>query len=118
MKQVYFFGDGKAEGAGLGKEALGGKGSGLAEMTALGIPVPPGFTIHTAVCTEYGREQSLDGVKAEANAALARVEQSAGKRFGDPKDPLLVSVRSGSRASMRGRTRCTWPRVPVTGTRP
>ncbi|HEY7111824.1 MAG TPA: pyruvate, phosphate dikinase [Thermoanaerobaculia bacterium] len=102
MKKVYFFGDGKAEGAGLGKDALGGKGSGLAEMTALGVPVPPGFTIHTAVCAEYGQGESLDALKKEADAALARVEQSAGRRFGDPKNPLLVSVRSGARSSMPG----------------
>jgi pyruvate,orthophosphate dikinase len=102
MKKVYFFGNGVAEGAGLGKEALGGKGSGLAEMTAIGIPVPPGFTIHTAVCADYGRGGSLDGVRSEVDAALARVEETAGKRFGDPKDPLLVSVRSGARSSMPG----------------
>jgi pyruvate,orthophosphate dikinase len=102
MKKVYFFGDGVAEGAGLGKEALGGKGSGLAEMTALGIPVPPGFTIDTSVCADSARGQSLDGVLAEVDAALSRVEQSAGKRFGDEKDPLLVSVRSGARSSMPG----------------
>ena len=102
MKKVYFFGDGVAEGAGLGKEALGGKGSGLAEMTALGIPVPPGFTIDTSVCADFTRGQSLDGVRAEVDAALARVEQAARKRFGDEKDPLLVSVRSGARSSMPG----------------
>jgi pyruvate,orthophosphate dikinase len=102
MKKVFFFGDGVAEGAGLGKEALGGKGSGLAEMTALGIPVPPGFTIDTSVCADYTRGVALDGVRGEVDAALSRVEQSAGKRFGDPKDPLLVSVRSGARSSMPG----------------
>ena len=102
MKKVYFFGKGVAEGAGLGKEALGGKGSGLAEMTALGIPVPPGFTIDTSVCADYSRGVSLDGVRAEVDAALARVEQVAAKRLGDPKDPLLVSVRSGARSSMPG----------------
>ncbi|MGH9367664.1 MAG: PEP/pyruvate-binding domain-containing protein, partial [Thermoanaerobaculia bacterium] len=102
MKRVYFFGDGVSEGAGLGKEALGGKGSGLAEMTALGIPVPPGFTIDTSVCADYTRGVSLDGVRGEVDAALARVERAAGKRFGDPDDPLLVSVRSGARSSMPG----------------
>ncbi len=102
MKKVYFFGAGVAEGAGLGKEALGGKGSGLAEMTALGIPVPPGFTIDTSVCADYTRGIPLDGVRGEVDAALARVEQTAGKRFGDPGDPLLVSVRSGARSSMPG----------------
>jgi pyruvate,orthophosphate dikinase len=102
MKKVYFFGNGVAEGAGLGKEALGGKGSGLAEMTALGIPVPPGFTIDTSVCADYTRGVPLDGVRAEVGGALARVEAASGKRFGDPKDPLLVSVRSGARSSMPG----------------
>jgi len=102
MKHVYFFGNGEAEGAGLGKEALGGKGSGLAEMTALGIPVPPGFTIDTAVCADYTRGISLDGVRSEVDAALGRVEKTAGRRFGDPANPLLVSVRSGARSSMPG----------------
>ncbi len=102
MKKVYFFGNGVAEGAGLGKEPLGGKGSGLAEMTALGIPVPPGFTIDTSVCADYTRGLPLEGVRAEVAGALARVEAAAGKRFGDPKDPLLVSVRSGARSSMPG----------------
>jgi pyruvate,orthophosphate dikinase len=102
MKKVYFFGGGVAEGAGLGKESLGGKGFGLAEMTALGIPVPPGFTIDTSVCADYTRGLPLDGVRGEVDAALSRVEQAAGKRFGDPRDPLLVSVRSGARSSMPG----------------
>jgi pyruvate,orthophosphate dikinase len=102
MKKVYFFGGGVAEGAGLGKEALGGKGFGLAEMTALGIPVPPGFTIDTSVCADYTKGLPLDGVRGEVDAALSRVEQAAGKRFGDPRDPLLVSVRSGARSSMPG----------------
>jgi pyruvate,orthophosphate dikinase len=102
MKKVYFFGGGVAEGAGLGKEALGGKGFGLAEMTALGIPVPPGFTIDTSVCADYTRGLPLDGVRGEVDAALSRLEQAAGKRFGDPRDPLLVSVRSGARSSMPG----------------
>ena len=102
MKKVFFFGNGEAEGAGLGKEALGGKGSGLAEMTALGIPVPAGFTIDTSVCADYTQNASLDSVKAEVDAALSRVEQAAGRRFGDPKNPLLVSVRSGARSSMPG----------------
>jgi pyruvate,orthophosphate dikinase len=102
VKKVFFFGDGKAEGAGLGKERLGGKGSGLAEMTALGIPVPPGFTIETSVCADYTRGAGLDGVRGEVAEALARVERAAGKGFGDSANPLLVSVRSGARSSMPG----------------
>ncbi|MCA1581773.1 MAG: pyruvate, phosphate dikinase [Acidobacteria bacterium] len=102
MKRVFFFGEGEAEGAGLGKETLGGKGSGLAEMTALGIPVPPGFTIETGVCVDFSHGASLDGVHAEVETALARLEHVTEKRFGDPEDPLLVSVRSGARSSMPG----------------
>src|SRR6266545_2737802 len=102
MKRVFFFGNGQAEGAGLGKERLGGKGSGLAEMTALGIPVPPGFTIETSVSAEYSRGTSLDGLRSEVAQALAKVEEAAGRRFGDPANPLLVSVRSGARSSMPG----------------
>jgi pyruvate,orthophosphate dikinase len=102
MKRVFFFGKGSAEGAGLGKERLGGKGSGLAEMTALGIPVPPGFTIDAAVSAEYSRDPSLEGLKSEVTEALKRVEAATGRRFGDPANPLLVSVRSGARSSMPG----------------
>ncbi len=102
MKRVYYFGNGRAEGAGLGKERLGGKGSGLAEMTALGIPVPPGFTIETSVSAEYSRGVSLDGLKSEVAESLSKVEAAAGRRFGDPANPLLVSVRSGARSSMPG----------------
>src|SRR5215471_14155556 len=101
-KRVFFFGNGVAEGAGLGKEKLGGKGAGLAEMTAIGIPVPPGFTIETGVCAEYTKNGRVDGLDAEVAEALARLEQSAGRRFGDPANPLLVSVRSGARSSMPG----------------
>ncbi|HEY3169814.1 MAG TPA: pyruvate, phosphate dikinase, partial [Thermoanaerobaculia bacterium] len=102
MKRVFFFGAGQAEGAGLGKERLGGKGAGLAEMTALGIPVPPGFTIETSVCAEFARVGSLDGLRPEVDEALGRVEHMTGRKFGDPKNPLLVSVRSGARSSMPG----------------
>ena len=102
MKKVFSFGVGVAEGAGLGKEKLGGKGAGLAEMTALGIPVPPGFTIDTTVCNDFTRGVPLDSVHAEVDAALARLEKDAGHKFGDPVDPLLVSVRSGARSSMPG----------------
>jgi pyruvate,orthophosphate dikinase len=102
MKRVYFFGQGEAEGAGLGKEKLGGKGAGLAEMTALGIPVPPGFTIETSVCLDYIRTGDLEGLKPEVEEALTRVEHATGRKFGDPQNPLLVSVRSGARSSMPG----------------
>jgi pyruvate,orthophosphate dikinase len=102
MKRVFFFGGGMAEGAGLGKETLGGKGAGLAEMTALGIPVPPGFTIETSVCADYSRGAAVDGVREEVEKTLTRLEQSTEKRFGDAANPLLVSVRSGARSSMPG----------------
>jgi pyruvate,orthophosphate dikinase len=102
MKRVFSFGNGVAEGAGLGKETLGGKGAGLAEMTALGVPVPPGFTIETSVCADFSRGASLDGIRAEVESALAKLEHDADKRFGDPRNPLLVSVRSGARSSMPG----------------
>jgi pyruvate, orthophosphate dikinase len=102
MKRVFFFGNGRAEGAGLGKERLGGKGYGLAEMTALGIPVPPGFTIEAAVSAQYSSGTELDGLKNEVAQALSQVEGAAGRRFGDPANPLLVSVRSGARSSMPG----------------
>ncbi|HEV2063667.1 MAG TPA: PEP/pyruvate-binding domain-containing protein, partial [Thermoanaerobaculia bacterium] len=102
MKKVFAFGHGVAEGAGLGKERLGGKGAGLAEMTALGIPVPPGFTIETSVCNDVTRGVPLDAIRGEVDAALARLEKDAGRSFGDPANPLLVSVRSGARSSMPG----------------
>jgi pyruvate, orthophosphate dikinase len=101
---VYFFGEGKAEGDGKQKELLGGKGAGLAEMTNLGIPVPPGFTITTEVCTYYyanGRQYPGD-LQGQAKDALGRVERIMGRTFGDPANPLLFSVRSGARASMPG----------------
>src|SRR5687768_17605439 len=102
MKRVFYFGERVAEGAGLGKEKLGGKGAGLAEMTALGIPVPPGFTIDTSVCLDYIRTGDLEPLKPEVEEALARLEKATGRKFGDPKNPLLVSVRSGARSSMPG----------------
>ena len=101
---VYFFGDGKAEGDGSMKELLGGKGAGLAEMTNLGLPVPPGFTITTRECIRFydaGRVLRPT-LEAEALAALGRVESTLGRRFGDGRNPLLLSVRSGARASMPG----------------
>ncbi|MEW6759099.1 MAG: PEP/pyruvate-binding domain-containing protein, partial [Acidobacteriota bacterium] len=103
-KWVFFFGNGKAEGHGKQKELLGGKGAGLAEMTNLGIPVPPGFTITTEVCTYFyanGRTYPAD-LRAQVDDALAGVEAIMGRTFGDPANPLLFSVRSGARASMPG----------------
>ena len=103
-KWVFTFGDGKAEGkAGL-RDLLGGKGANLAEMANLGLPVPPGFTIPTSVCTYfYAHEKTYPReLKAQVEKALDHVGKLAGKAFGDPKNPLLVSVRSGGRASMPG----------------
>ncbi|HET7909865.1 MAG TPA: pyruvate, phosphate dikinase, partial [Nitrospira sp.] len=103
-KYVYYFGDGKAEGTSNMKELLGGKGAGLAEMTNLGISVPPGFTISTEACVEYYRlgKKYPPGMWEASLQALKRVERSMGLGFGDPERPLLVSVRSGARASMPG----------------
>jgi pyruvate,orthophosphate dikinase len=101
---VYSFGGGGADGDASMKNLLGGKGANLAEMSALGLPVPPGFTITTEACTHYyqnGRAYP-EPLKADVAAALAKVESLTGKRFGDPANPLLVSVRSGARASMPG----------------
>ena len=103
-KYVYFFGDGKAEGRADMKNLLGGKGANLAEMTSIGLPVPAGFTITTEVCTEYYNNNQAypAGLKEEVAANLIAVEELMGKKFGDPQNPLLVSVRSGARASMPG----------------
>jgi len=103
-KWVYTFGDGTAEGASGLRDLLGGKGANLAEMANLGLPVPPGFTITTEVCTHfYAHEQTYpDDLKAQVAQALAQVGRIAGRTFGDVKRPLLVSVRSGARASMPG----------------
>ena len=103
-KWIYTFGDGKAEGAAHMRELLGGKGANLAEMAGLGLPVPPGFTITTEVCTHFtaNDETYPDGLEAELTAALAGIEKIMGAKFGDAKNPLLVSVRSGARASMPG----------------
>jgi pyruvate, orthophosphate dikinase len=103
-KRVYLFGAGKADGAADMKELLGGKGANLAEMANLGLPVPPGFTITTEVCTAfYANGGALPkGLKGEVEAALAAVGAAVGAKFGDVTSPLLVSVRSGARASMPG----------------
>lgn len=104
VKYVYFFGKGKAEGTAAMKNLLGGKGANLAEMTNLKLPVPPGFTISTEVCTYYyqNNKQYPKGLEAQVEKALAQVEKAMGAKFGDPNNPLLVSVRSGARASMPG----------------
>jgi pyruvate,orthophosphate dikinase len=103
-KWVYGFGRGAAEGRGDMRNLLGGKGAGLAEMSSLGLPVPPGFTITTEVCTHFYRNDHAYPAELEAQvaAALAEIEKGIGARFGDLKKPLLVSVRSGARASMPG----------------
>jgi pyruvate,orthophosphate dikinase len=103
-KHVFLFGKGKTDGNGGMKPLLGGKGAGLAEMCRIGLPVPPGFTITTEVCTYYydhKRTYPAD-LKAQMQAGLASIEKQTGKKFGDVKDPLLVSVRSGARDSMPG----------------
>jgi pyruvate,orthophosphate dikinase len=103
-KYVYSFGRGKAEGSSIMRNLLGGKGCELAEMTNLGIPVPPGFTITTQAWAAYNRSdrQFPEGLWEQASAALEKLEQDAGLVFGDPQRPLLVSVRSGARVSMPG----------------
>src|SRR5436189_3601175 len=103
-RYVYYFGDGHADGSGGMKPLLGGKGANLHEMTRIGLPVPPGFTITTEVCSYfYDHKRSYPRqLKAEVEAALAKVEKSVGKKLGDKDRPLLVSVRSGARDSMPG----------------
>jgi pyruvate,orthophosphate dikinase len=103
-RRVYYFGDGKADGAGNMKPLLGGKGANLAEMTRIGLPVPPGFTITTEVCTYFTQNKRTypKGLETELETALAKVEKSIGKKLGDKARPLLVSVRSGARDSMPG----------------
>jgi len=103
-KWVYFFGNGETDGQGGDKVLFGGKGANLAEMVELGIPVPAGFTITTEACIEYYRnnEQWVEGLEKQVRENIARVEKAMGKKFGDPDNPLLLSVRSGARASMPG----------------
>src|SRR5687767_3191789 len=103
-KYVYFFGGGKAEGRADMKNLLGGKGANLAEMTNIGLPVPAGFTITTEVCTYfYDHNRSYPPeLKAEVEAAMRKTEEVMGAKFGDAKNPLLVSCRSGARVSMPG----------------
>src|SRR3990167_1140738 len=103
-KYVYFFGNGRAEGRSDMKELLGGKGAGLAEMTNVGLPVPAGFTITTEVCDAYYKNNKKypKGLAEEIEKNLSRLEKLMGAKLGDPNNPLLVSVRSGSAASMPG----------------
>ena len=104
-KRVYTFGNGQAEGKAEMKNLLGGKGANLAEMNLIGVPVPPGFTITTDVCTEYfdlGKDKVVELLKPEVEKAIAGVEVLMNSKFGDIENPLLVSVRSGARASMPG----------------
>src|SRR5512137_2541863 len=104
MKNVYFFSKGETDGDATMKSLLGGKGANLADMAKLGIPVPPGFTITTEVCAYYQDHpgQTPTGLEAEVEGHLKKLEQAAGWKFGDAKNPLLVSVRSGAAASMPG----------------
>ncbi len=105
VKRVYTFGNKEAEGNGKMRELLGGKGANLAEMNLIGIPVPPGFTITTEVCAEYykeGKERVIELLRPEVEAAIKNIENLTGRKFGDSNLPLLVSVRSGARASMPG----------------
>jgi pyruvate,orthophosphate dikinase len=103
-KMVYRFGDGRADGSAKMKELLGGKGANLAEMSSLGLLVPPGFTITTEVCNGFYKQgrKYPKGLEADVAKALSEIERSVGAKFGDPRNPLLVSVRSGARASMPG----------------
>ncbi len=105
MKRIYTFGNGQAEGRADMKNLLGGKGANLAEMNLIGVPVPPGFTITTEVCTEYntlGREAVVKLLDEEVKKSVAHIEALTGNKFGDATNPLLVSVRSGARVSMPG----------------
>ena len=105
VKRVYTFGNKQAEGNGKMRELLGGKGANLAEMNLVGIPVPPGFTITTEVCTEYyekGRDAVVEMIRPEVEKAIKGIEKQTGMTFGSDTMPLLVSVRSGARASMPG----------------
>ena len=101
---VYRFGGGVSDGGRGDKELLGGKGANLAEMSSIGLPVPPGFTISTAMCTRYYQDGEVfpDGLREQVTEGIAHIEHVTGKSFGDSVNPLLVSVRSGARVSMPG----------------
>jgi len=131
-KWVYFFGAGKAEGDGEWKDLLGGKGAGLAEMTKIGLPVPAGFTISTEACDYYYRngKKYPSELAKQVKDNVAKLEKVTKKKLGDPKNPLLVSVRSGSARSMPGmmetilnlglndRSVEGWPRLRATSASP
>ncbi len=105
QKRVYLFGNGKAEGNAKMREELGGKGANLAEMNHIGVPVPPGFTITTDCCNEYyqvGQQKIMELLNDDVMAAVKHIEDLMNCKFGDAQNPLLVSVRSGARASMPG----------------
>ena len=105
IKRVYTFGNGKAEGRADMRNELGGKGANLAEMNLIGVPVPPGFTITTDVCNEYyeiGKDQVVALLKEDVEKSLHQTEELMNSKFGDVENPLLLSVRSGARASMPG----------------
>jgi pyruvate, orthophosphate dikinase len=104
IRYVYYFGDGRADGDGKMKPLLGGKGANLHEMTRIGLPVPPGFTISTEVCTYFYQNKRTypEALSAQVETALSKVEKSTGKKLGDTANPLLLSVRSGARDSMPG----------------
>lgn len=105
VKRVYTFGNGQAEGDATMRDLLGGKGANLAEMNKIGVPVPPGFTITTDTCNDYykvGQEEIIRQLTDQVNAAIATTEASMNSKFGDATNPLLLSVRSGARASMPG----------------
>src|SRR6202158_4752417 len=103
-KHVYSFGEGTADGDGKMKDVLGGKGAGLAEMCRAGLPVPPGFTVSTAVCNIYFEKINRvpEEVETQMAGALSKLEKEIGRKLGDTGDPLLVSVRSGAKFSMPG----------------
>src|SRR6187399_1516908 len=104
VKRVYFFGNGKAEGNAHLKDLLGGKGANLADMTLVPLPVPPGFTITTETCGEYNdnKQRLPRGLMEEVRRNVAKVERATKKKFGNPKNPLLVAARSGAKFSMPG----------------
>src|ERR1041385_917530 len=100
---VYFFGQGRADGTAAMRDILGGKGAGLAEMANIGLPVPPGFTISAKLCLRYLADGSFpEELREEVGRHLKKLEQATEKKFGDPAQPLLVSVRSGAAVSMPG----------------
>ena len=103
-KMIYYFGKTRTEGRNVSKELLGGKGTNLAEMTGIGLPVPPGFTITTKVCDAYNRNNQQLPVKlaADVKRNIATLEKELSKKFGDQQNPLLVSVRSGAAVSIPG----------------